>query len=221
MFLDLFSVIAKKLIETRPCLATEENKNACTPLAMAVLWDKIDVLRVFLEYDFSLGYQVNTEGIPLLNLAAYRGIVGVAEELLNHCPDAPCWNAINGQTCLREAVLSGHENFVEFILRAPQFRKIVNMGDSKGDTALHHAVQMCNPKMVSALLLHQDIDVTVLNNVGDTATWKLSGVTDHAKTLNWVRMFSPFVGPLKTLWTRCTSGLPYSAPSVHYALLDF
>jgi len=44
--------------------------------------------------------------------------------------------------------------------------------------------------MVAALLLHQDIDVTVLNNKGIPvpANWKLP--TDHAKTLNWVRMFS-------------------------------
>ena len=44
--------------------------------------------------------------------------------------------------------------------------------------------------MVAALLLHKDMDVTVHNNSGDPAIWKLSQATDHAKTLNWVRMFS-------------------------------
>ncbi|KAG2556568.1 hypothetical protein PVAP13_8NG199500 [Panicum virgatum] len=39
--------------------------------------------------------------------------------------------------------------------------------------------------MVAALLLHQDIDVTVLNNINQAATWKLSGAYTNAKTLNW------------------------------------
>ncbi|XP_062198202.1 ankyrin repeat-containing protein NPR4-like [Phragmites australis] len=179
------SVIAKKIIETRPRLATEEDMDANTPMRMAVLWDQIDVLRVLLEHDCSLGYEVSTRGNPLLTSAAFRGNVGVARELLNHCPDAPSWDPNDDWTCLHEAISEGHENFVEFILRAPQLQKIVNMRNRNGDTALHIAVQKCNPKIVSALLLHQDIDVTVVNNIGNPATWQLSAVSDHAKTLNW------------------------------------
>jgi len=62
-----------------------------------------------------------------------------------------------------------------------------NSVDKGGDTALHLAVQKCNPKKVAALLLHPDIDGKVLNNGATNATWKLRNVTDHSKTLNWVR----------------------------------
>jgi len=43
--------------------------------------------------------------------------------------------------------------------------------------------------MVAALLLHQDIDVTVISNRAVSAIWKLSGAYTNAKTLNWVRIF--------------------------------
>jgi ankyrin repeat protein len=80
--------------------------------------------------------------------------------------------------------------FVEFVLGLPQLRTLVNMQDSDGETALHLAVGKCNPKMVTALLLHQDIDFTVINNLADPATWNLSSAATNAKTLNWVRIFS-------------------------------
>lgn len=188
--LNLFSGIAKKIMEKRPLLAREESKAHVTPLLQAVLWDKVDVLRVMLEHDWSLGYILSTAyDNPLLTNAAYRGHVGVARELLDRCPHAPYRNT-NDWTCLHEAVCRGHTEFVEFILREPQLRKLVNMRDGDGKTALHYAVQKCNPKIVAALLFHKDIDFTMLDNTGNEAAWELRNATDYAKTLNWVRMLS-------------------------------
>jgi len=174
-------------VETRPALALTEDKiRKATPLHQAVLWDKVDVLRVILEHDRSLGYVVSSKGTPLLVSAAYRGNVGVARELLKHCPDAP-FAKTNGWTCLHQAVWNGQLEFVDFVLGLPQFgRFLINMRDQDGDTALHLAVQKSNPKMVAALLLHRDIDVRVLNDNGNEAIWKLWNVTKDSKTLNWV-----------------------------------
>jgi ankyrin repeat protein len=84
-------------------------------------------------------------------------------------------------------VWSGQMEFVDFVLGLPQFGRLINMRDNDGHTALHLALQKCNPKMVAALLLHPDIDVTVLNNRGSPAIGKLTTTTEHSKTLNWVR----------------------------------
>jgi len=174
-------------METPPALATEQDKNHNkTPLHVAVLRDRIDVLSVLLDHDRSLGYVASSSGAPLLVSAAFRGHVGVARELLKHCPDAPFCNSNRG-TCLHTAVWKGQMEVVDFVLGLPQFRRLINMRDKGGDTALHLAVQKCNPKMVAALLLHPDIDVTVLNNRGNNAIGKLWTTTDHSKTLNWVR----------------------------------
>jgi len=64
------------------------------------------------------------------------------------------------------------------------------MLDGNGDSALHLAVEKCNPKMVSALLGHPDIDISVINENACTAIWKLNEFEDLSKTINWVRMLS-------------------------------
>uniref|UniRef100_A0A0D9XQW3 PGG domain-containing protein n=1 Tax=Leersia perrieri TaxID=77586 RepID=A0A0D9XQW3_9ORYZ len=156
--------IAKKIVESRPRLAREGSKSGNTPMQMAVRWDKAEMLRVLLEHDWSLGYVGNSRtDRPLLVSAAFQGHVGVARELLRHCPDAPYCRA-DGWTCLHQAIDLGHTEFVEFILGVPQLGKLINMQDEKGKTALHHAVQKCNPGIVAALLRKgARLDCTMLN----------------------------------------------------------
>ena len=99
-----------------------------TPMHLAALFNKIDVLRVLLEHDRSLGYALgSTSGdTPLLVSAAHRGHVDVARELLKHCPDAPyCYTS--GWTCLHEAVSNVHKEFVEFVLGSPQLRRLIKV----------------------------------------------------------------------------------------------
>jgi hypothetical protein len=170
-------------------LATEESVRGTSPVKSAVLRDKANVLRVLLKCDRSLGYGVTkTGGIPLLVYAAYRGHIDVARVLLYHCPDAP-YSKPDGWTCLHEAVEAGQTKFAEFILGTPQLRKLINMRDGKGKTALHYAVQKCNPRIVAALLSHMDTDTTLLDKGGLPAVWELRNTTDRAKTLNWVCIY--------------------------------
>uniref|UniRef100_A0A0E0F4A7 PGG domain-containing protein n=1 Tax=Oryza meridionalis TaxID=40149 RepID=A0A0E0F4A7_9ORYZ len=171
-------VIAKELVEKRPELAREFDNQANTPMHLTAIWGKTEVLGALLQNDWSLGYAFGN------NCAAYRGYVSVARELLHHCPDAPYCYA-TGWTCLHQATSAGHLEFVEFILESPYLRKLVNMRDGIGNTALHYAVQRCNPRVVAALLSHGDTDITVLNNTGDDAVWELYRATNYAKTLNW------------------------------------
>ncbi|VAH22255.1 unnamed protein product [Triticum turgidum subsp. durum] len=140
--------IATKIMRMRPEMARAANKYGNTPARLVVLYNKVDMLRVLLEHDCSLGYEVSTKGFSLLHAAAYR-------------------------------------EFADFILRTPQLRKVINMQDNQGKTPLHYAVQSCNPKIVAALLSHEDIDVTMIDNNGDPATWELWKVIQNAKTLNW------------------------------------
>lgn len=180
------AVIAKKIMETRPLLGREESRDAKTPMHIAVLMDKIDVLRILLEHDWSLGHVTHKMVYvsSLLFSAAFRGHVGIARELLKHCPDAP-YRHESGRTCLHEAVDGGHTEFVEFLLKEPQLQKLVNMRDGNGKTALHLAVQRCNPKIVAALLFRKETNFTIYDNLGESVIWQLQKAKDHAKTLNW------------------------------------
>jgi ankyrin repeat protein len=114
--------------------------------------------------------------------AVQFGKIDILKIMLEH----PYDNA-NGETLLHVAVSYDHAEFVEFVMETPLFRKLVNVQDNKGQTALHYAVTKCNPRTVVALLSHEDIDVTVLDKMGDSAAWKLSSDMQNAKTLNWVR----------------------------------
>uniref|UniRef100_A0A8R7U352 PGG domain-containing protein n=2 Tax=Triticum urartu TaxID=4572 RepID=A0A8R7U352_TRIUA len=178
--------IVKIIMKERPELAREADIKKNTPIAKAVESDKIDILQIILEHDSTLGYLIGNNGFPLLNAAAYRGLVAAARKLLEHCPDAPYLEP-DGSTLLHTAVWFDHLEFVEFILSRPILRKLVNMQDNEGNTALHHAVRKCNPRMVAALLSHVDIDATLLDNYGDSAAWDLTrpNVMQTAKTLNW------------------------------------
>ncbi|KAJ1685370.1 hypothetical protein LUZ63_016760 [Rhynchospora breviuscula] len=156
-------------------------------MQLAVMWNKLDVVKVLLEYDRSLGYLISSEkdnDVPLLISAAYRGNVEAAQEILNYCPDAPIHNR-DGWTMLHEAVNSGREEFVDYILKTPHLHKLINMRDKDGDTALHIAVGNCNPKMVRALLAHKAINLTFVNSNGILPEELLVGNTERAKTLNW------------------------------------
>lgn len=99
------SVIATKIMQTRPGMARKEGTDWFNPMVPAILLDKIDVLRVLLEHDSSLGYDVSDDNGPLLMSAAFRGHVDAARELLKHCPDAPYCNS-DGSTCLHQAISS-------------------------------------------------------------------------------------------------------------------
>jgi ankyrin repeat protein len=146
------------------------------------------MLRLMLEHDSSLGYEINSLGDSLLIDAALRGQVAAGQELLKHCPDAPYYCTEGGRgTLLHQGVWYDHAEFVEFVLKEPLLRKVVNMQNNNGATALHNAVQNCNPRIVVGLLSHENIDVTVLDKLGSPAAWQLWGFIENAKTLNWVR----------------------------------
>ncbi|KAF8711342.1 hypothetical protein HU200_029370 [Digitaria exilis] len=181
--------IVTRIMKTRPWLAKEEDLAQMTPVDAAAYENKIKILRLFLKHDRTLGYLIPSSGQPLLCTAAFVGHVEVAQELLNYCADAPFRRQTDGWTCLHTAVYFGQREFVKFILGSHKLRKLINMRDENGETALHLAVRKCNPKMVAALLRHPDIDITVLSKRGQTATWVLFNATDHAKTLNWNEVY--------------------------------
>ncbi|XP_044973617.1 ankyrin repeat-containing protein At5g02620-like [Hordeum vulgare subsp. vulgare] len=177
--------ITAKVMEMRPEMARAADTNGVTPIRLAVYFNNTEMLRVMLELDWTLGYEVNTQGNPLLVSAAYRGLVDVARELLKHCPDAPYRRTSDCATWLHSAVSNDHAEFVEFILRIPQLSKLVNMQDSGGKTALHYAVKNCNPRIVTSLLSHKGIDGTMLDNNAVSAGRELEDDVWKAKTLNW------------------------------------
>uniref|UniRef100_A0ACD5XGS4 Uncharacterized protein n=1 Tax=Avena sativa TaxID=4498 RepID=A0ACD5XGS4_AVESA len=138
-----FTESAAIIMRIKPEMARVIDNDFNTPMSLAVLYNRIDVLQVLLQHDCSLG------------------------------------------TWLHTAVSRDDAEFVEFILRTPHLGRVINMQENDGRTALHVAVINYNPRIVAALLSHEDIDVTVQNFQGNSAAWELWNNTDEAKTLNW------------------------------------
>ena len=113
-----------------PELARETDTDIRTPVRHAVLDGKIKTLRIMLEHDSALGYDINSKGIPLLCDAGYRGQVASVKEILKYCPDAP-YNDAKDKTLLHVAVLFDQAEFVKYVLNTPLLRKLVNMQDKK------------------------------------------------------------------------------------------
>ncbi|KAL6863717.1 hypothetical protein ACP4OV_016620 [Aristida adscensionis] len=172
------------IMNNRPAMATEENSHNQTPMHLAAALGGKETLIAMLEKDRSLGYTISTTGDPILMQAAIRGHVDVARELLQRCPDAPYRNHNTGMTCLHEAVNTSHIQFVKFILEEKWLRRLINMKDGQGNSALHLAVGQSNSEMVSVLLGHRPswlsrqlpsrlMDVTAMNKGGAAAIWGL------------------------------------------------
>ncbi|KAF0895296.1 hypothetical protein E2562_008606 [Oryza meyeriana var. granulata] len=64
------SAIAHKIMEERPWLVKEVTADGSSqsPMQLAVLWGKTEVLRTILQQDWSLGYVLCTKGTPLLEV---------------------------------------------------------------------------------------------------------------------------------------------------------
>ncbi|XP_066379172.1 ankyrin repeat-containing protein NPR4-like [Miscanthus floridulus] len=183
---DFVEKLVNKHSEKAKNLARQEDRKRDCPMQLTAHFNRDKILQIMLKCDRSLGYAISTNGNPLLFTAASRGHVAFARALLEHCPDAPYRNN-KGRTCLHEAVDKDKKEFVQFILeKNSKLLKLVNMLDNDGDSALHLAVKRSDPKMVSALLDHPDIDITAVNNTyTSTAIWKLYEFEDYAKTINW------------------------------------
>ncbi|WVZ49318.1 hypothetical protein U9M48_000687 [Paspalum notatum var. saurae] len=200
---DFATQLVQKRADVARQLSRQQDGKGDTPMHLIAHFNRVNILEVMLDFDQSLGYESNS--VPLLFSAASRGHVDFARALLKYCPDAPYSNNI-GKTCLHEAVYHNQMEFVQFILEEnSSLRKLVNMQLTMvpdehitvaeedthryGDTALHLAVEKCNPKMVRALLHHPDIDITVINEKNCAAIWKLSHSDNYAKTINWNKIF--------------------------------
>ncbi|KAM0826053.1 hypothetical protein ACQ4PT_069140 [Festuca glaucescens] len=183
--------IAYKIMNRRPQLGTQADMDGITPIRMAVSYNKVDVLRLLLEHDSYLGYEIDKHGYPLLCSAAALGHVDVARELLCHCPDALGSESCTEDkyTCLHLAVRNSRLEFVKFIMTIPQLGELVNLQDKHGRTALHYAVENCDPGLVAVLLSHKSVDTTLTDNDGKSAASQLSGIANEDNLLDWVEVF--------------------------------
>ncbi|KAF8028970.1 hypothetical protein BT93_E1593 [Corymbia citriodora subsp. variegata] len=128
-----------KIVEERPELIREGDDLGWTPLHYVSCIGKVKEVRLLLQHDASMAYDLDKEGQSALHIAAFQGHVNVIDELVKSCPDACDIINTKGQTALHVAVIGGQVSAVKYILGTPNLEDLVNEQDTCGNTALHLA----------------------------------------------------------------------------------
>ena len=171
----------------RPQLAYYKDVDTTNPLQRAVLDNNLNLVKIFLQHDHNLAYikheaQENTSFI----IAAQYGFVAIAEEILKTCPDSVYTANKHGFNALHEAIYHEQPDFIDYIIRSPLLRKLINQASNNGDLALHFAANKCDPKLLRSLIYYEGQDCTAINVLNQSALCLVYKKTDSWKTLIWV-----------------------------------
>ncbi|KAL5204496.1 hypothetical protein ABZP36_009367 [Zizania latifolia] len=149
--------IAKELMKTRPWLAREENKRNNTPMVVAILWGKTDVLRVLLQYDWSLGYEMRPT-VPRMATHVSMKLCAKVMSRSPHLHKLVNMRDYEGRTALHYAVRKCDPKIVAALLSHRGIDVMVedNLGNPAGWVLRTANAKTLNWNEVSMLLLEAD-----------------------------------------------------------------
>ncbi|KAL2940286.1 Protein ACCELERATED CELL DEATH 6, partial [Bienertia sinuspersici] len=127
-----------------------------SPLSYAAFVGFVEGVSLLLKHDPSLEFKRDNDmdGSFPIHYAARGGHLKVllrltlSEMMLKN----------NEQNALHEAAKTGRSSVVEYLLKKPKFKKLLNTGDKKGNTPLHLAVQGFHSEVVLCLVNEEHID---------------------------------------------------------------
>ncbi|KAK2492495.1 hypothetical protein MC885_007928 [Smutsia gigantea] len=139
------------------------NQDGSTPLHVAALHGREDLITLLLKHGASAGARNVNQAVPL-HLACQKGHFQVVKCLLDSNAK-PNKMDLSGNTPLIYACSNGHHEVAALLL---QHGASINVSNNKGNTALHEAVMEKHVFVVELLLLH-GASVQVLNKRQCTA----------------------------------------------------
>jgi ankyrin repeat protein len=158
-------------------------------LGSAVRNGNLEIVKMLLEHDPDLVYIRTKGGSNAFSVAAHKGFVSIAQEIIRVCPDSAYATDITGANALHAAILNEHTDFVNYILATPKLHRLIHQADNDGDLPLHAAARSCNPKLLHSLLNYQRQDYTAFNINNFNAVDFVYGRTNLFKTLKWVYIY--------------------------------
>ncbi|XP_030933441.1 ankyrin repeat-containing protein BDA1-like [Quercus lobata] len=170
---------AMEMLRLKPSFVRKLNPDGLSPIHVALLNGKTQVVRWLLKVDGDLVRVKGREGMtPLHDAAATEDHLDLLVEFLKVCPDSIEDVTIRNETALHVAVkckkLEAFKHLVERLQQNKSKntmlwkRKILNWKDEEGNTVLHVAVSTNQPEAVR-LLLDSGVDIDAKNLMGDTA----------------------------------------------------
>ncbi|KAL1769523.1 ankyrin repeat domain-containing protein 27 [Sigmodon hispidus] len=139
------------------------NQDGSSPLHMAALHGRTDLVTLLLKHGAYLGARNTSQAVPL-HLACQQGHFQVVKCLLDY-NEKPNKKDIGGNTPLIYACAGGHHEVAALLL---EHGASINASNNKGNTALHEAVVGRHVLVVELLLFH-GASVDILNKRQYTA----------------------------------------------------
>ncbi|KAK7811869.1 hypothetical protein U0070_024132 [Myodes glareolus] len=139
------------------------NQDGCSPLHMAALHGRTDLVPLLLKHGAYSGARNASQAVPL-HLACQQGHFQVVKCLLDSSAK-PNKKDLGGNTPLIYACSGGHHEVAALLL---QHGAAINASNNKGNTALHEAVLGRHALVVELLLFH-GASVDILNKRQYTA----------------------------------------------------
>ncbi|XVE69090.1 hypothetical protein DITRI_Ditri09bG0122300 [Diplodiscus trichospermus] len=169
---------AMEMINLKPSFARKLNQDGFSPIHIALQNQHKEMVVDLLSVNKDVVRVKGREGYTPLHYVAREGNGLLLSQFLDHCPDCILDLTIRKETALHIAArfnrLEAFKAIVEWIQKnteGNQFerRKILNLQDKDGNTALHIAASNNQPQMIQLLTNYEEVDRNKVNQNGLTA----------------------------------------------------
>lgn len=147
-------------------LICEEEGN---PLHCAASMGYVEGVNYLLDKFCIAAYQKDKNGFNPIHIASNKGHINIIQDMLLQCPDSRELLNQQDQNILHVAAKSGKADAVNYLLKVPELKKLINERDMDGNTPLHLATIYEHPKIVNTLTCDQRVQLKLVNNKGLTA----------------------------------------------------
>ena len=130
-------------------------------------WSK-STTTLLLDANICSAYQPDSKGLYPIHIAAVADNLSVTKVLLERCPDCGTLQDGQGRTFLHVATGPGIDILSRFKVARyacgqPELSSVLNVQDSNGDTALHHAINVGNRVVFNCLIRNPKVDLSIPN----------------------------------------------------------
>ena len=184
-------------------------------------WSK-STATLLLRANICSAYQPDNKGLYPIHIAALADNLSVTKVLLERCPDCGTLQDGQGRTFLHVATratqpginIFSRPKVAPYACRQPKLSSVLNVQDSNGDTALHHAINVGNRVVINCLIWNPKVDLSIPNK-DDLTPLDLSWNTIPRQSLHYQLVSSYYI------FSACAAVCRVKLPSKQFILWDF